>query len=351
VATLRTRPEAFSTVPARWGDFTLREYEVGDEAEILDSFNRIFGGVDVTFQPRTMEYWRWQFLENPSGSRILLALTDDGRVAGQFGAVIQRMRFDGRHALFSQGVDHMSDPAFRRSLKRGSLLAILGNTIARLHGGPGPDQDSLMWGAPVPAAWRVGKTFVRYEIIRTQLKLTVAPVEVRVAAASGVDVEEVTRFPENVVDLFDRAAEPHGAIAVRDKPQLDWRYTQRPARTYRIALARRAGELVGYAVYAKGDFDGCEGEGLVCDWLVPPRETAAAHALRAWLAGRARADGVERLTALFPDTVAEWHDFQAAGFRAAPTRYFIIGRQYVRGFDMFWLHRHWYYTLGDTDLC
>jgi len=350
VSTIRKRPEAFPEVPARWGELTLREYQPGDEGEILASFNRIFGGVDPTFTPRTMAFWRWQFLGNPSGARILLALTDDGRVAGQFGAATQRMRFDGRHALFSQGIDHMSDPAFRRSLKRGSLLAILGNTIARLHGGPGPEQDSLMWGAPVPPAWRVGKTLVRYEIIRTQLKLRAAPVEVRVPAAAGVEIEEVDAFPEEVTAVFERAAEPHGAIAIRDKAQLDWRYVAHPERDYRIALARRERELVGYAVYAVGDFDGCEREGLVCDWLVPPRETAAAHALRAWLAECGRADGVEHLTAVFPDTVSEWSDFQVAGFRAAPTRYFIIGRQYVRGYDMSWMHRHWYYTLGDTDL-
>ena len=39
-----------------------------------------------------------------------------------------------------------------------------------------------------------------------------------------------------------------------------------------------------------------------------------------------------------------------AGFRAAPTRYFLVGRNYVKKYDMRWLYRHWYYTLGDTDL-
>ena len=348
----RPRPLAFGSVPVRFGEFLLREYEPGDEVEILASFNKIFAAVDPTFRPRTMAFWRWQFLGNPSGSRIILAFTDDGKVAGQFGAVTQRVLIDGRPALFSQGVDHMVDAAYRKGLRRDSLLAVLGNTIARLHGGPLPHQDSVMWGAPVPAAWRVGKTFVRYEAIRTQLKLQAAPEELLPGAAGGAEVEEVQAFPAEVGRLFERVRVDgrRRAIAVRDRPQLDWRFCSHPEKSYSIALARRGGELLGYAVFTRGDFDGAKDEGLVCDWLVAPGEERAQHALLAWLAARARTAGLERLTAIFPDTVPEWLWFQRQGFRARPTRYFIIGRQYARGIDMTWLHRNWTYTLGDTDL-
>ena len=332
--------------------YALREYRPGDEQEILASFNRIFAAVDPSFTPRTMEFWRWQFLDNPSGSRILLAATPEGRVVGQFAAVVQRMSLEGDAALFSQGVDHMSDSAYRRGLKRGSLLALLGNTIAELHGGAGPERDTLMWGAPVPAAWRVGKTFVRYEMIRTQLKLVADTSSVQELGRGGarLEVEEVQAFPDDVCELFGRAAQRHGAIAVRDKAQLDWRYVAHPERDYRIGIVRSGRALLGYAVFGRGSFDGQANEGLVCDWLADEDRVDVADALRAWLAESARALGCERLTAVFPDTVAAWLDFQRAGFRAFPTRYFIIGRQYVRGYDMAWMHRHWYYTLGDTDL-
>ena len=47
---------------------------------------------------------------------------------------------------------------------------------------------------------------------------------------------------------------------------------------------------------------------------------------------------------------AEWLPFQVAGFRVEPTRYFPVGRNYLPKYRMPWLHRNWYYTLGDSDL-
>ena len=331
-------------------ELTFRPYEPGDEVAILASFNRVFGGIDPNFVPRGLEFWRWQFLGNPSGSRVYVALTNDGEVAGHMGGICQRMRTEWGDKLFMQGVDHFTDPRQLKGLRRLSLQAVVGQKQAAVIRGDAPDKVALMWGPPVPAAWRVGKSFLNYELIRTQLKLRIAPAEVRVAAAAGVEVEEVACFPAEVDELFARAAVPHGAIARRDKAQLDWRYVERPGRTYRIGLARRGTALAGYAVWTRGGFDGEEDEALLCDWLVPPDDEGAAHALRAWVAESARAEGVPRLTAVFPDSATEWMDFQEAGFRAAPTQYFIIARIEVKRFRARWLFRRWYYTLGDTDL-
>jgi hypothetical protein len=116
-------------------------------------------------------------------------------------------------------------------------------------------------------------------------------------------------------------------------------------------VARKQGQVVGYCVLRRGDFDGVKDLALVCDWLVPPVETKAAAALRAALVAEARQLGAERIALILPDTCADWLAFQLAGFRAAPTRYFVICRNYVKRYDPRWLYRHWYYTLGDTDLC
>jgi hypothetical protein len=331
-------------------EFTLREYQPGDEHEILATFNRVFAAVDPTFRPRTLASWRWQFLGNPSGSCVLLALSPEGRVVAQLANVLQRVHLLGRAATFSQAVDSMSDPAFRIGLRRASLQAVLGNHYAERYAGPAPGQHALLWGAPVATAWRVGRQLIRYEVIRTQQKLAARPADVDPRPAAGIEVETVERFPAEVAELDERAARAHGAIAVRDAAQLDWRFVAHPERRYRIGLARDGGELRGYAVFARGGFDGEPDVGLVCDWLVAPGERGAERALFAWLAVEAARAGVERLVAVVPDTSAAWLAFQEAGFRVAPTRYTIVGRRALRGFDMRWMHGHWYYTLGDTDL-
>ncbi len=329
---------------------TLREYRPGDEVGILETFNRIFAAVDPTFVPRTEALWRWQFLANPSRAIVLLALTEDGAVAGQLANVLQRVWLDGELRSFSQAVDSMSDPALRQGLKRESLQARLGNMYADKYAGPAPGQQALLWGAPVPAAWRVGRTFIRYEVVRTQLKLVASPDALAPGAAAGVEVETVDAFPYDIADVFESAATRHRAIAVRDKPQMDWRFVEHPENDYEIAIARRSKRPVGCAVFRRGAFDGEVDVGLVADWFVAPGDEGAANALLAWLREAARRASVTRLVALFPDTVDEWLAFQAAGFHAEPTRYTIVGRECVLPYDMQWMRAHWFYTLGDTDL-
>ncbi len=328
----------------------VREYRAGDEHQILDHFNRVFAGVDPSFVPRTLESWRWQYLQNPSGWRIWLGFARDGRLISQYAGVGQRMLLEGAPARFSQAVDSMTDRSFARGLKKPGYFVLTGYPYAANYGGPPPDKDVIMWGAPVPPAWRIGRAYLEYELIRPQQKLSAPPDQVRARSAAGVEIEEPPRFPAEVEGLFRRAAAPHGAIAVRDKAHLDWRFCDHPERRYALALARRRGELRGLTVYAKAAFDGEPDQGLVCDWLVVPGDEEVAGTLRAWLVGRARADGARQLVAAFPDTCAEWLDFQRAGLRAAPTRHFLVGRNYVRRFTMRWLYWHWYYTLGDTDL-
>ena len=331
-------------------DLLLREYQPGDEVQILRSFNRVIGALDPHFVPKDMATWRWEFLENPAGTTITIAFTPTGEVAGQVGFLPQRMWLEGAPGIFSSGVDHFTDPAFRSSLKRESLLSLMGNRVADVYGGAGPEKHAVMWGLPVQAAWRVGKNSIRYEVVRIQQKLF-APLHVlRAAATRGVEVEEVSRFPDDVTGLFGVARAAYTCIAVRDREVLDWRFVACPHARYRIGLARRRAELVGYAVYRKGAFDGVGDEGLLIDWLTRPGDEGARDALLAWASHVARAEAAERLVFVVSDCVPEWGAFQERGFRAAPTRYFPIARHYVPRYHARWLARHWYYTLGDSDL-
>jgi hypothetical protein len=336
-------------VSAEPNDLVIREYQPGDEHQIVETFNRVFSRIDPTFTGKTLEHWRWQYLGNPSGWRIWLAFTRSGQLISQYAGNAQRVLLEGQPAHFSQAVDSMTDPAFARGLKKPGYFVLTGYPYAANYGGPPPDHDTIMWGAPVPSAWRIGRTYLKYEMLRTQLKLTAPLDEVRLEASGGIEVEEVARFPEEIVALFERIAPEHQAIAVRDRAQMDWRYPDHPGNEYAIALAREAGELVGCTVFRSGVFDDRH-DALACEWMRPADRPGAGHALRAWLVERAREAGLEHLTLVLPDSCADWITFQHAGFRAEPTKHFLVGRNYVKKYDMPWMRRHWYYTLGDTDL-
>ncbi|MSR61536.1 MAG: hypothetical protein EXS08_03690 [Planctomycetes bacterium] len=327
--------------------YTIRAYQPGDELAILEAFNRIFARVDPSFTPRTLEEWRWSYARNPSGTRIQLAVTPEGRVLAQYAGLPQRALVDGQPTCFSQSVDSMADPEARK-LAREPLFVQVGRAFDAAYGGEGAGQDMLMWGLPVPVAYRIGKKQLKYQLVRQQHKLSVA-LERLTLPASELVAEEPATLPPDTDALFARFAAERRALAVRDRAQLAWRFEQHPQHRYRIAAVRRAGALVGLALYRKGAFDQAE-DGLLVDWIVPAHDAAARLALLAWLAASARAEGCARLTTLFADTAPEWLAFQQHGFRVHATRYFLVAWSFSARHDLEWLAQHWYYTLGDTDL-
>lgn len=332
-----------SSAPA----YEIRAYRPGDEHAILMAFNRIFAAVDPGFRPRTLSEWRWLYERNPSGRRIYLAVHEDGRVLAQYAGIPQRVRLDGEASYFSQSVDSMSDPEFRR-LAREPLFVQAGRAYDANFGGTGPEKDTLMWGFPVPAAFRIGRRALKYELIRQQHKLS-APLARIQPPGSVLEAQELSAVPPETDELFARLAPERRGLAVRDRAQLCWRYDENPNHRYRLAGVRRAGELAGLAVYRKAAFDLVE-DGLLVDWLAPAEDPDVRAALVAWVLAAARAEGCERLTTLFPETAPEWVAFQRLGLRVHATRYFLVAWSFSRRHDLAWMWRHWYYTLGDTDL-
>jgi len=331
--------------------FTVREYQPGDEEAVLETFNRVFAGIVDGYVPRTLAEWRWQYLENPAGLRMFLGFDEEGRVVSIFSGVPYPMRLEGEDATFVNAVDSCSDARAVRGLRKPGPFVVAGDLFAKTYGGPPPDRAPVVYGCPEKAAWRIGKRFLEYQLIRTQNKLEGRSEAVHAVPAAGVDVEEVERFPADVEALDAAFGEHFQAFSRRSPEHLDWRFASHPLRRYRIAVARAGGDLLGYAVFRKSTFLGVDDEGVICDWGVPPGREPAGSALLAWLAERARAEGCERLVTFLPDVCPDWIAFQRAGLRVRPTHHFLAARHHVRRHTMRWLFRNWYYTPADTDLC
>jgi hypothetical protein len=109
-------------------------------------------------------------------------------------------------------------------------------------------------------------------------------------------------------------------------------------------LREPGGELAGFAVYGESPFEG-RPAGILCDWL------AAESAYGALLAWAAELAGERPLVAVLPPWCAEFRAFQDLGFRVRPTSLLLAGRSYDRRYDPRFWTRHWYYTMGDSDLC
>jgi len=333
-------------------ELTIREAEPDDEAAILRAYAEAFAAAEPARPPRSSAAWRWRFLENPAGRRVMIAVAPDGRVLAQQAGLPARMRLGEQTATWTQIVDSFAVPAARRGLGHAGAFLRAAKAFTERWGGAGADQDQVLFGLPSPPAYRVGHRLLGFETVRNLNLLSAAPDAPRPAAAPAIDVEESAEFPKEVEALFPRAAAPFGAIAVRDRGFLEWRFGAPAARATgtpsRIALARRAGELVGYAVTRRGSFDGHAGL-LVADWLVDPAAPEAGSALRAWLLHAASEEGAGEIVALLPEFCEECFAFQRERFRMRPTSLFQMARSWVRGRDMLWMYWNWYTTPAEID--
>jgi hypothetical protein len=275
----------------------------------------------------------------------MLAVASDGRVVSQYAGLGQRVALAGMRLRANLAIDSMSDPD-RRGLQHPGPFVRTGRVFAPHFGGRAPGADAFMWGLPDPPAWRIGRTFLGYQVVRNLNRLVHAP-EASPADAGG-GAHEVESVPAGVDGLFERVAGERAALVVRDRAHLRWRYFEHPHLRYRMAVYGDGSTPRGLAVYRAGVLDGEPG-GLLCDWLVPAGDTKAADALRAWALAAAGRDALP-LTAVFPEIAAEFQAFQRAGFRVRATKRTLVARSYRRDISVDWLRAHWYMTLGDTDL-
>lgn len=220
--------------------YEIRPFREGDEGSLIECFNAVFGENDENFQARVRSEWDWAFVKNPAGRRIWVA-EHEGQVVAQCAALPYRVHIDGREHSFTQGVDSMVHPDHRRGLRRPGLFVATARPFFEQYGGFGG--DILHYGWPVEPAWRIGKTFLGYEIIRTQTihfrDMDPGPSDL------PTGVERVERFDDSVEKLYDRCRSHWGASTRRDADYLNWRFVDCPRADYDIFGVRNtSGELL-----------------------------------------------------------------------------------------------------------
>lgn len=322
--------------------YDIRRYEPRDRDAVLATFNLVFSEGDPDFEPRTVDEFRWIYEENPAGIRLYVAMTEDGVCAASYASQPNRVSVDGRQEIFCQIIDSMSHPGHRRGLKRPGLFIETARKMLDDY-----VSDPIVFGLPNGTAWRMGKTFLRYEMVRWQ-DLFVRDVGPG-PAEPPADVRRIESFDERVDALYRTCSAQWGASVIRDTAYLNWRFVRNPRRDYDLFVVESGGELVGYAVFATGSWP-APGVGLLADWLVRPGEVEAGRALLEACLARARVAGTPLLVGILPEW-SEWLPrYQDWGFFAHTSEYLMSGRMTQPRFDMYWLRDHWWYTLAEVDL-
>ncbi len=332
-------------------DFEIREYQPGDEAGILQSFNRVFREVcGPTYVDRDLAFWRWEFEQNSLGHRITVGIAPDGIVAAHYGGVPLAMHTAYGDATFVHIVDSFVVPEHRAGLKRPGLFVTTAYPWFELCHRMG---DAVMYGYPVKTAERIGQRYLEYHLLRVVDYLCRDAAAGAVEGPTDVTVERAGAVPADADALFAEVARERQCLIRRDRAYLDWRYVQRPGDDYEIHTARRDGRLRGI-VALRPIHELVPGACTIVDWVVPGGDEAVVDALIARATAVARARGRGTVMAVFADPAPEHAALRARGFEVVPSGRYderrLTHRIYHPQMTSEWLTEHWWYTLGDSDL-
>jgi hypothetical protein len=323
--------------------WTVRLYEPGDEARVLDLFVRAYGRRPVP------DYWEWKFGRNPVGKILaVLGFDDAERLVAHFAGVPVLAKVRDRVLPVCQGVDWMIDPEYRRGLRQGRVFAEVAGHFFTSFGNEA--DGALIFGVPIAATRRMLLGVLGQEDFAGVTALVRDLGEPLRAGRWRYRVRPVALDAPEVDALWARLAPQFDLATIRDRRYLHWRYAQCPLVRYEvIGVAHRwRGHLEGLAVL-RPQFEGWPFAVLV-DWLAPRDEPELTRRLLAAAEARARSYGQGQLMAWFPPGGPEARALIAAGYREAETPYRLVGSLHSPLLTLDWVREHWYFTGGDTDV-
>jgi hypothetical protein len=325
----------------------IREYRPGDEERIVPFFNEVFGEYEG-FQPRSLDFWEWQFAQNPFGHRTLIAEDDGGALVGNYAGIRVPFLFRGERRIGAQIVDTCARKDFRGS---GFFIDLASAYYSRYAD---PDEDLLAFGYPNPPAFRVGTRHLGYTPIHCPIFAQARTVDRAwlddLSRNDGsLEVREVQLLDGRVDGLWRRVQREHEFGTWRDLEYLHWRYETHPTIRYRFLYASdRSGELQGLLVARLGDPFGGSVLSLV-DFVGPRTDRSILVAL-VGAAGRiALGGGLATLEAWFPPGCPERGTLASLGFSDKQVPFNLVVRLTHDRVAVDWLKEHWFYTMGDTD--
>src|SRR5262245_7711930 len=227
--------------------FEIRGYRPGDERRILTTFNRVLREeCGPRFVDRTLQQWTWQYLDNPEGHRITLAVGEDGTVASQCAGVPVRADTPWGCMRFVHCVDSMTHPEWREGLPAPGLFARTGSAFG--------DQclrlgEGLCYGFAADDASRLARQHPGCETMCAVDHLVRDREAAPLTMPDSVVVRRLDDLPAAVDQLCEAMLLDKRCLVRRDRRYLRWRYRDNPDRAaYELWAATGGDQLRGLLV-------------------------------------------------------------------------------------------------------
>jgi hypothetical protein len=280
--------------------FITRAYQPGDEVAILDLFARSFHA------PRSIDHFRWKYLQNPYGNgHISLTFDSDRRLVGHYAGYPVPFVESGRELIAHQIGDTMTDPSIRH-IGRGPT-SILGQTALHFYENFCAGKVAFNYGFNVANIQRFSLRFLRSDRVEpvSYWRRDVPMQRIRRLTRwlGGYQLELVREVGADYDRFFEAVAPNYQFLVRRDAQYLRWRYLQCPEPGAFVIAIRKWRRLVGWSVFRVRDQRLLWG-----DALFDPKDADAVEVL---LRHVVPSSPVERLEAWFPPRPRWFADLMA----------------------------------------
>lgn len=268
----------------------MREYQDGDEKEIIEIRKEVFA--DDETEKQSLNYWKWEFIDNPNGkAEIMLAFNkDDDLLIGHQAYIHRKFNLNNHAIIGSLSCDSMTRKKYRypfmfHSLDKKCHENLIGSNIDFKYGFGyrsgmkelSEQLGNIMLGyVPVYVlpinCTNIIKKYIKIGILSTiigkisDLVCTLYR-NIFTRKVGYKQIEIVKQFDTSFDILWEKCKNQHKIMQYRDYANLKWRFEDNPEIDYTILKCIDNGELLGYMVLRKTNLFGINCL-IICDVLV-----------------------------------------------------------------------------------
>lgn len=300
--------------------------------QLVDLFRTCFN-IDMT-----ADIWAWEYLRNPLSDPEVIVAVENGRIVGARPFTYVEMWLGNERVKAALHCDTMVHPDYQRrgifnSMGQFSIPYLKERGYALSYGFPGP----MSRPGYLRQGWKVVvQTETVFRLMNPQRVMSYKSGSSLVGGGLGFLYDRIlnakTRETSAVSSPFDVRIsdsftdELEGLDALRGKKAIDlvrseryirWRFDENPEHDYTYVLAKKGGELWGYAVVSS---EGSPG-GLVCgtivDYLVKNNDISCFHMLISACMEQLERQGCDiAITWVFTETEFRDHLFKHLRFKS-----------------------------------
>ncbi|MFO8109948.1 MAG: GNAT family N-acetyltransferase [Thermoplasmata archaeon] len=349
--------------------WTTRPYEEGDEEQIIELFERVFGKPMGITESR--KHWKWEYMENPVEKIYVNLAVDDDRIVGQYAVIPVEMWIHGRRKIGSLSLDTMVHPDYRgqgmfttlaeqlyRELARDGVVLTYGFPNANsIHGFTNRLEWKEIFKIPLfarPIDFDRSATMMFGDGVKGSLasffskKLYDLKYRPK-SPSSGYTMEEIQGF-----DSHSIFRPPEGISAVKSSEYLNWRFTEKPEFDYTKIGIWKKDILEGYAVVI-GKRYGDHDIGFIVDMMTKDQKSDTAELLLSRSIQEAERSSCDILSYIAPNNGRYSEMLKKLGFigvdpKKFPQDIYFGVRENVTGLNCLFDPNKWTISWADTDL-